>query len=63
VPKRKSPQSRILDYFDTAPLDEANSGRAVCVWLVAKRQPGAVAKPRAVRKPRSIDEPAATAAR
>jgi hypothetical protein len=53
MPKRRNPQNRIMDYFDTVPIEEAVATLAVCQWVVAKRQ-GTTAKPRATRKTRTI---------
>lgn len=48
MPKRKSPEMRIVEFFETAPIDAAASVLAVCQYTVAKRQP-ARSKPRAVK--------------
>lgn len=48
MPKRKDPVNRVMDFFETSPVEQAQSILAVCQWIVAKRAPKAT-EPRVVR--------------
>lgn len=60
--KRKSPEMRIVEFFETAPIEAAWSVLAVCQYTVQKRQPKPAAKPRAVKSSRTMTVTEAAAA-
>lgn len=60
MPRHASPEQRIVEYFETQPLEAARSILAVCQYTLARRTAAEEKpKPRAV-KPR-VEPPAAAA--
>lgn len=57
MPQRKNPASAVVEFFETASIETAQTVLAICKGVVARRQP-TKAKPR-TRAPRaSADESA-----
>jgi hypothetical protein len=49
--KRRNAASVVVEYFQSVPLETAQTVLAICRGIVAKRQPAKLPKPRVVKPP------------
>ena len=58
MPKRRSPESAVVEFFDVVPVEVAVTVLNICRGVVQRRQPARTRRPSAPRRPAPVAAPA-----